>query len=406
MTKLEQLGGGNVDSSLVKKMINRNMRAARNAEHDKTLADANFRLRAAYGASIQDKYLHDESSKGDIHSRQEYDSDKDVYNPFFPEGENAFFHVAIPQDIEYAQREQKENFETSKVDTADTYRLPTIRSTIGNVFHPGGLPGAGKAAIITSLIEDLADANMTGKGAVLLCNKANATKSNMFSSCIDQSTPGKDGGYKPESKFVTINSGFAIPVIKNSAETEDGMIQSYINNLSPLEATKEEDSSSMDGLDLFDDSNFEELKMLDVHERPLTTFARLYIVARISEGVEDKRAERVFDAIMNALFRSGDEPKGFVPLAEVFKFNIKELMEKLSREDLTTQNLIELANRAARGELASEQREQKQRRAVEYDSEDEKEGYYDDYGEEEEEIISRRDKPKEIDINNRTHKRV
>ncbi|KAK8374112.1 hypothetical protein O3P69_015534 [Scylla paramamosain] len=209
------------------------------------------------------------------------------------------------------------HFETSKVDAADTYRLPTNRSTIDNVFHPGGLLGAGKTATITSLIEDLADANMTGKGAVLPCSNANATKSKMFSSCIDQSTPGKDGGYMLESKFVTINLGFAIPVIKNSADTEDVMIQCYINNLSrckmrkdalvdrqsyikcliddsmavtnevpnkrprtsssstSLEAAKEEDSFSMDGLDLFDDSDFEELmtKMLDVHERPLTTFA-------------------------------------------------------------------------------------------------------------------------------------
>ncbi|KAK8373486.1 hypothetical protein O3P69_018662 [Scylla paramamosain] len=119
---------------------------------------------------------------------------------------------------------------------------------------------------------------------------------------------------------------------------------------------------------------------------------------RISEGVEDERAERVSDAIMKAIFRSGDKPKGFVPLAEVFKFNINELMEKLSREDLTAQDLIELANRVARGEVASKQREQKLRRAIEYDSEDE-EGYYDDYGKEEQEIISRSDKPKETDIN-------
>lgn len=616
--------------------------------------------------------------------------------------------------------------ETSKVDPTDTYRLPADRrslekikvlstqqsmcidfikneiilskcagSTTGNVFHLGGLPGAGKTATITSLIEDLTDANMTAKGTVLLCSKTNAAKSNMFSSCVDQSTPGKDGGYMVESKFVTVNSGFAIPVIKNSADTEDVMIQDYINNLSrkfisniclsdmivmdeytmtnineilfidcllrasrgkpnvPFGGTPviflgdnrqnsavvdrrnsstkmvggggaidvnpdkdktrgrnvidlisevllkvlvtfiqsedfvtlftrgckmrkdalvdrhsyvksliddniavtnevpnkrprtssssssppaEEDSSSMDGLDLFDDSDFEDLmaEMLDVHERPLTAFAarmdkirsangggkeeegggiakvakitgydvlreealraeiahadkyltcksertkkmvndmveeivhfatlamreiintgreRLYIlsgmtdvlqdchvlslaneeiiniklnfgkdskcldsteiVARVSEGVEDERVERVSDAIMNAMFRSGDEPKGFVPLAEVFKFNLKELMEKLSREDLTAQDLIDLANRAARGEVATKQRKQEQRRAVEHDSEEEEEeGYYDDYGEEEEEeqeIISRSDKPKEIDINDRTHERV
>ncbi|KAK8405432.1 hypothetical protein O3P69_001768 [Scylla paramamosain] len=63
-------------------------------------------------------------------------------------------------------------------------------------------------------------------------SKTNAGKSNMFSSCVDQSTPGKDSGYMVESKFVTINSGFAMPVIKNSADTEDVMIQCYINNLS------------------------------------------------------------------------------------------------------------------------------------------------------------------------------
>ncbi|KAK8407569.1 hypothetical protein O3P69_002260 [Scylla paramamosain] len=161
-----------------------------------------------------------------------------------------------------------------------------------------------RTATITSLIEDLADANMTGKGAVLLCSKTNTAKSIMFSSCVDQSTPGKDVGYMVESKFITINSGFAILVIKNSADTEDVMIQSYINNdvnpnedgtagtnlidlisevsnkrprtsssWMPLEAAVEDSSSS--SLDFFDDSDFEELmtEMLDVHERPLTTFA-------------------------------------------------------------------------------------------------------------------------------------
>ena len=635
--------------------------------------------------------------------------------------------------------------ETSKVDPTDTYRLPTDRSslekiqvlstqqsmctdfikneiilskcagsTTGNVFHLGGLPGAGKTATITSLIEDLTDANMTAKGTVLFCSKTNAAKSNMLSFCVDQSTPGKDGGYMVESKFVTVNSGFAIPVIKNSADAEDVAIQDYVYNLSrkfisniclsdmivmdeytmtninetlfidcllrasrgrpnvpfggtpvvflgdnrqnsavvdrrnsstkiirggggaggvidvnpddkdktrgrnvidlisevllkvlvtfvqsedfitlftrgckmrkdalvdrhnyvkslindsiavtnevpnkrprtsssysstSLEAggeeEEEEGGSSMDGLDLFDDSDFEEFitEMLDVHERPLTTFAeridkiirsvngggkeeggiakiakitgydvlreealrveiahvdkylickdgrtkkmvndmveevvhfarlamreiintgreRLYIlsgmtdvlqdchvlslaneeiiniklnfgkdpkcldsteiVARVSEGVEDERAERVSDAIMNAMFRSGDEPKGFVPLAEVFKFNLNELMERLSREDLTAQDLIDLANRAARGEAAATNKQHKQEQAVENESEggeeeeeeeEEEAGYYDDYGEEEEEeeITSRSDKPNEIDINDRTHERV
>ncbi len=73
-------------------------------------------------------------------------------------------------------------------------------------------------------------------------------------------------------------------------------------------------------------------------------------------------------------------------------------MEKLSKNNLTAQNLIELANRAARGEVASKQREQKQRRAVEYDSEEE-EGHYDNYGDEKQEIIIQSDKSKETDIN-------
>ncbi len=102
---LKQLGGDNVDSSFVKK-IKRNMKTVRNAEHDKTLADANSRLRAAYRAALQDKYLYDESSRGDIHS-QEYDSDEDIYNLFIPDGENPFFHVAIPQDIKYAQSDNE-----------------------------------------------------------------------------------------------------------------------------------------------------------------------------------------------------------------------------------------------------------------------------------------------------------
>ncbi len=75
-------------------------------------------------------------------------------------------------------------------------------------------------------------------------------------------------------------------------------------------------------------------------------------------------------------------------------------MEKISREDFTAQNLIELANRAATGEVASKQREQKQRRAVEYDSEEE-EGHYDNYGDEKQEIIIQSDKSKETDINGR-----
>ena len=96
---LEQLEEGNADGSLVKKMMNCNMQAARNTEHDKALADANSRLRAAYGAAIQDKYLYDESSRGDIYS-QEYDSDEDIDNPFIPKEERAFFHVDIPQDAQ------------------------------------------------------------------------------------------------------------------------------------------------------------------------------------------------------------------------------------------------------------------------------------------------------------------
>lgn len=603
-------------------------------------------------------------------------------------------------------------FETSKVDLTDTYRLPKDRGSLekikvvstqqsmciefikneiilskcagsktGNVFHLGGLPGAGKTATISSLIEDLADANMIGKGAVLLCSKTNAAKSNMFSSFVDQLM----SGYMDESKFVTVNSGFAVPVIKNSADTEDAMIQGYIKNLNrkfinnicipdmivmdeytmtnineilfidcllrvsrgrpnvpfggtpiiflgdnrqnsavvdrrnssttmirgggtigvnfdrdkkggrnvidlisevllkvlvtfiqsrdfitlftqsckmrkdslvdrhcyvknliedsiavqnelpnkrpkmsssfstPPEAA-EEDNSSMDGLDLLDDSDIDELmtEMLEEHERPLTAFAmridkikyangggkdeegegiakvakitgydvlkeealraeiahidkyltckgeqakkmvkdmveeivsfarlamreiintgreRLYILsgmtdvlqdchvlslaneeiiniklnfgkdpqcldsteiaARISEGIEDERAERVSDAIMNAIFRSGDEPKGYAPLAEVFKFNLKELMEKLSREDLTAQNLIDLANKAAIGEVTIK------RRPVEYVSEEE-EDCYDDHGEEQD-ITSRGDIPKEIDMSDKTHERV
>ena len=93
-------------------------------------------------------------------------------------------------------------FETSKVDPSDTFRLPLDKKSLenikvlstqqsmsidfikheiivsksagsktGNVFHLGGLPGAGKTATITSLIEELADANMIAKGAVLLCSK-------------------------------------------------------------------------------------------------------------------------------------------------------------------------------------------------------------------------------------------
>ncbi len=51
-------------------------------------------------------------------------------------------------------------------------------------------------------------------------------------------------------------------------------------------AAVEEDSSNMDGLDLFDDSNLEELmtEMLDVYERPLTTFAVYIVKIRSANG--------------------------------------------------------------------------------------------------------------------------
>lgn len=149
-------------------------------------------------------------------------------------------------------------FDTSKINFSDTFRLPVDRDALGrfkvlstqqqlavefikneiilskcagcvtgNVFHLGGLPGAGKTATISSLIEDLADANMTAKGAVMLCSKTNVAKTNMHTSCVD---PQDDEGYMFESRFKTVNSGFCIPVISSSSDVE-GRIEEYVSRL-------------------------------------------------------------------------------------------------------------------------------------------------------------------------------
>lgn len=97
-------------------------------------------------------------------------------------------------------------------------------SKTGSVFHLGGLPGAGKTATITSLIEELADVNMTGKGSVMMITKTNAAKFNLLSACVD---PNTENEYFHESKFVTVNSGFAVPVLKTCAVSDDRMIESY-----------------------------------------------------------------------------------------------------------------------------------------------------------------------------------
>lgn len=520
-------------------------------------------------------------------------------------------------------------------------------SITGNLHHLGGLPGAGKTATITSLIEELSDANLITKGSVLLCSKTNAAKSNMFSSCA------MPGGYVLESKFVTVNSGFAIPVIKNSADTENEMIKDYINNLKRkfisniclsdmivmdeytmtnineilfidclLRAAKGRSnvpfggtpiiflgdnrqnsavinrknsstrggatSPKTGGIDLISEvllkilvdflqctdfitlftrgcqmrkhslvdrhsyvksvnndtqsspgpcsssdenecDNFMDdlldeailAEMLEV-EQPLTSFAgridritdgkegrdiakvakitgydvlreealrvevthvdkfltfneektekmikdiveeivhfatlamreivntgreRFYLLSGMTDVLqdchalslvneeiiniklhigndpqclgsleilsrisEDERAERGSNAIMNAFFRSGDEPKGFEALAEVFKHNLEEFMEELSRENLTAHDLLELANAAAKREVAPKYSEQ---RNNDDDKDDDNDYYYDDdYEEEEEEegiITSRNDTPREIEINDPTCERV
>ena len=101
-------------------------------------------------------------------------------------------------------------------------------SKTGSVFHLGGLPGAGKTATITSLIEELADVNMTGKGSVMMSTKTNAAKFNLFSACVD---PNTENEYFHESKFVTVNSGFAVPVLKTCADSDDRIIESYVSIL-------------------------------------------------------------------------------------------------------------------------------------------------------------------------------
>ncbi|KAK8407559.1 hypothetical protein O3P69_002250 [Scylla paramamosain] len=185
-------------------------------------------------------------------------------------------------------------FETSKVDTADTYRLSSDRRslekvkvlstqqlmciefikneiilskcagcTTGNVFHLGGLPGAGKTATITSLIEDLADANMPGKGAVFLycLLRASRGRPNVPFGGTPMIFLGDDRQNSAvvdrRNSSTTMIKGGALDVNPNKDETAGTNVIDLISEIPPEAVV--EDSSSMDGLDLFDDSDFEEL---------------------------------------------------------------------------------------------------------------------------------------------------
>nr|BDT63079.1 MAG: wsv447-like protein [Sicyonia whispovirus] len=87
------------------------------------------------------------------------------------------------------------------------------------VFHLGGLPGAGKTAIIKELIADLDDNNLidSKSDTLMLCSKSNAALANLMSAC-ETSLLGKL--LYPASSFCTLNKGFAIPVIHNRDEID------------------------------------------------------------------------------------------------------------------------------------------------------------------------------------------
>lgn len=135
-------------------------------------------------------------------------------------------------------------FNRSRVDYRDVYPMPTslnkihltstqqqlcvetIKNNIlltmcagswtGNVYHLGGLPGSGKTATITSLIEELVDSKLVKHGSILLCTKTNAATSNMFAACNKKSS-----AYFQESNFATVNSTFGIPVITTSSDVNN-----------------------------------------------------------------------------------------------------------------------------------------------------------------------------------------
>ena len=97
-----------------------------------------------------------------------------------------------------------------------------------NVFHVGGLPGAGKTTTVKELIAELDDYRLidSNQGDILLCSKSNSAKSSLMRAC-----EGKTANLFPYRSFATLNSGFCIPVVHSTAEVTEQLITEFANRL-------------------------------------------------------------------------------------------------------------------------------------------------------------------------------
>lgn len=97
-----------------------------------------------------------------------------------------------------------------------------------NIYHLGGLPGAGKTATMTSLLKELFDAQILGRNCTLLCSKSNVAKGNILNECFRNKYIGE---IVSESSFATLNKAFSIPVIRLPSDVTKEAIAKMCLNL-------------------------------------------------------------------------------------------------------------------------------------------------------------------------------
>nr|BDT63556.1 MAG: wsv447-like protein [Pasiphaea japonica whispovirus] len=99
-----------------------------------------------------------------------------------------------------------------------------------SVFHLGGLAGAGKTTMVKELIAELDEAKIIDSSTdedMLLCCKSNSAIASLMSACkFDEKSLMYNSGV-----FLTLNKGFAIPVIHNKSEITPVKINYVVNNL-------------------------------------------------------------------------------------------------------------------------------------------------------------------------------
>lgn len=100
-----------------------------------------------------------------------------------------------------------------------------------NVFHLGGLPGAGKTTIVKELIAELDNTHLVDSSSsdVMLCSKSNSAKTSLMSACETGRAEGEL--LYQESSFSTLNKGFGIPVIHNKNDITHDKIRFWTFSL-------------------------------------------------------------------------------------------------------------------------------------------------------------------------------